>query len=198
MQDSREDEGAAQAGLKSEDCVCESKSSSESWGRGGGGAAREQEGVAETPPTSTRFLPHRSEPLPELCGGRRGIPMVLGCVGDQWLGKGCSPQPWSQYPLALHPTEPPGMAEIGLLINRLGRNLERNSKFKKEKDDVSAWGTTAPRNTEWTWWGAAPMLDSILGTLGFEYQQSMGVCRVPSFQALLIWLLRSLQDGYRK
>ena len=33
---------------------------------------------------------------------------------------------------------------------------------------------------------AVPVLGSILGTLGFGYQQSTGVCGVLSFQALLI------------
>ena len=74
---------------------------------------------------------------------------LAALVTNGW-GRGCSPQPWGQYLLALHPMEPPGMAEIGLLVNRLGGNLERKSKSKKGKDDVSAWGTTAPRNTEWT------------------------------------------------
>ena len=110
---------------------------------------------------------------------------LAALVTNGW-GRGCSPQPWSQYLLALHPMEPPGMAEIGLLVNRLGGNLERKSKSKKGKDDVSAWGTTAPRNTEWTCRGAVPVLGSILGTLGFGYQQSTGVCGVLSFQALLI------------
>ena len=74
------------------------------------------------------------------------------------------------------------MVEIGVLINQVGENLERNSNSKKEKDDISAYGTTAPGDLL----GCSARLGSVLGTLSFRSQQSMGVCRVLNFQALLI------------
>ena len=58
----------------------------------------------------------------------------LRALGTSGWGSGCPPQPWSQYPLALHPMKPPGMVEIGVLINQVGENLERNSNSKKEKE----------------------------------------------------------------
>ena len=48
------------------------------------------------------------------------------------------------------------MVEIGVLIKQVGENLEINSNSKKEKDDISAYGTTAPGNTAETCWGAVP------------------------------------------